>query len=223
MATCRSPLRDLWRGTVLALAGDELDHCTLRGVWMQILNPHLLAFAQAVDERHAGAVEPCRFGSDVVHPQTEVIDPRRTVRQQAHHRLLDVAGFDELELGIADAHAAAADRRLVARFDRSGLQPERLGVEAQRRLEIGHQYTDVIDLDDHRAPPPRSRSTCRTTPPTAIHVSPLRVSSAPHTAPPMVNTSSDAATKYCRSYIALPGLRSWNICALRKSPRVANT
>src|SRR5215468_2188494 len=198
----------------LALAGDELDHRALRRVGVQVLDPHLVAFAQTVDQRDAGGFQSCRFGIDVVHAQTEVIDARAAVRQQPHHRLLGVARFDELELGIADAHTAAANRRLIARFDRTGFEAERLCIEAQRRIEIGYQDADVIDLHDHRVPPPRSRSICRTTPPTAIQVRPLSSSSAPHTAPPMVNPNPVAATKYCKSYIALPGLRSWNICAL---------
>ena len=103
-----------------------------------------------VDQSRAAGLQVGDSGSDVRHPQGDVVEARAALVDVLGNRRLRRRGLEQLELRFPHRHQVRADvlrRDLFGRFD---LETERVAIKRERHRQILHRDTDVIENRFHR-------------------------------------------------------------------------
>ena len=103
-----------------------------------------------VDQPHALRLQLRQRRRDVVDAQRDVVDAGPALLDVLRDRRIGRRRFEQLERRLADRNEVRAHplrRHLLGRLD---LEPERVAIERQRRVEVLDRNADVIEPRLHR-------------------------------------------------------------------------
>ena len=102
-----------------------------------------------IDQLHAARRELRERGADVVDAERDVVQPGAAPGEEFRDRRIGRGRLQQLETGRT--HRDKVRPHPLARhlFRGLHLEPERVAIEAQRRVEIRHRDADVIENGFH--------------------------------------------------------------------------